>query len=43
MKANGQWAIEKEHSTAQIRAIGDGQYDGFVLLKEGNSNFAVIK
>jgi len=41
----GDWSIgdKKGVLTSQIRSIGDGQYDGFVLLKEGKSDFAVIK
>lgn len=41
----GDWnlAANKGKLISQIRALGDNQYDGFVLLKQGEADFAVIK
>lgn len=43
---DGKWSLggQTGELTSQIRALGDNQYDGFVLLKkQDGSDFAVIK
>ena len=41
----GKWKLGEDSGllTSQIRPIGDGLYDGFVLLRKDNKDFAVIK
>lgn len=41
----GKWKLGEDNGEliSQIRPIGDGLYDGFVLLKKGDQDFAVIK
>lgn len=41
----GKWKLGENNGdlTSQIRPVGDGLYDGFVLLKKDGQDFAVIK